>query len=251
MKNIKKLAVIFFILILVTGCGVEKHITENTPEYYYLPELAMKEAKKTKQITTIYFASDEFDYATIPDLKNAVEPGEDKTVLECDFKNKTSQEYTLTKNGEKIGVIDYTYRYDQNEKYIISKVGDNMFREFVFADGKLAGINDYVGTEKTADSVAISTRLFQYAANGVCVSNIVDTIDNSGAPIQYRYNFQYYDGGQIARINTVGIDADGKEMIVGHINFEYNDENLMTSATYFAAVGEEERIVSHYEYEYE
>ena len=251
MKNLKKLAVIFFILILVTGCGVEKHITANTPEYYYLPELAMQNAKKTKQIATIYFASDEFDYATIPDLKNAVEPGEDKTVLECDFKNKTSQEYTLTKKGEKVGTVEYAYRYDQNNKYIISKVGDNMFREFVFADGKLAGINDYIGTEKTADSVAISTRLFQYASNGVCVSNIVDTVDNAGNPIQYRYNFQYFDEGTLARINTIGIDGDGQEMIVGHIDFTYDENGLVLTVTYYATVGEEERIVSHYEYEYE
>lgn len=240
----------FFATLLFVGCGVEKHIISNTPEYYYLPELAMMNAKKTKQISTLFVASDESDYETVEELKNSVQANADRSVIECDFKNGACEEYTLDASDNKTGSVPYTYRFDQNEKYIISKVGDNIFREFIFGNGKLASINDYVGVEKTADSVAFAKRSFQYASNGTCISNIVDTIDNTGTPIQYRYNFQYTDTGELSRINTIGFDAEGKEIIVGHIDFTF-ENGLMTTATYYATVGEEERIVSHHEYTYE
>ena len=250
MKKIVTLG-ISFLFIFLTSCSADEHTTAFTPEFYYLPEEAMQAANVSKQTTVLYLAADESQIETVDELKEQVGEQVLYNVRECDFSAQTCEESTLYEDGEKIGAITYSYRYDTDKKYVISKISEDTFREFVFVDGRLEAIKDYASGEITADSVPVTTRAFQYDNSNKCVSNLVDTVDGEGNPIQYRYGFDYTEEGQLSRIYVIGYDGDGEDVVIGRTELVYNEANLIQSSTYYAVVGDERRIVSHYEYIYE
>ncbi|MBR2067556.1 MAG: hypothetical protein IJ875_04785 [Solobacterium sp.] len=233
------------LLVGLQGCSA-KHITAFSPEYYYLPEEAMRLAKVTKQIDTIYVASDESSYSSVGELKSKVEAQPTKAILECNYKENACSEYNLAQGDTQTGLVKYNYRYDTGNTYIISKVSEDTFREFSYDGGRLNKIKDYAGTNNTVDAPVLAERNMVYK-DEVCDGADVSRVDIDGNPISYRYRFEYDEKGVLTAINTI----DEEEVITAKILLAYNDKNLVESMTFISYIEGKEHIVSYHEYTYD
>lgn len=230
--------------LLFGGCSSQKHVTEYTPESYYLYAEAMKSAGFRKRISTAYVNNTEQIYTSVEELKANIQPSESSSVLECDFKEKTCDAYYLSADGSKVGSVRYIYRYnDANMR--ISQSGNNVFTEYTYDKGRITSIIDYAGTEKSASSEIIRSMEFGYN-NENKATYIKGTDTTTETKSSFDYTLEYDMQGRLIKINAMLNGTVGSYTIL-----TYREDGLLGSAATYGITEKGDNLLSYYEYTYE
>lgn len=232
-------AALIILCLFVTGCGSKK--AANTSEAYYTYEDQFRKAGYTKRTQTMYVAG-EGVYTTADELKAAVGEPAVKGVVEWDTKENRCTTYDLDAEGNKIGAVTYTFRYNDAKKRI-ARIGNGYYTDYTYEDGKILSIIRYPGDKKTADARPVMVSDFKYDSEGN--NTIVSIWDETEGPRQsYDYKLSYDDSGKLSGI--VYVSASGVEE--SRTQFTYNEKGLITSS---ARYGKEDQLLVYTEYSYE
>ena len=231
--------------LLLAGCNsVDKHVTEYTPENYFLYAETMKSAGFKKRISTAYINNTDQEYKTVDALKANIEPSDMPSVLECDYKEKTCDAYYLGEDGTKVGSVRYVYRYnDQGMR--ISKAGNDIFTEYTYDKGRLTSIVDYAGSEKTASSEVIKSMEFGYN-NENKATHIKGFDTTTETKSDFDYTLEYDVDGRLVKINAMLNGAIGSYTVL-----TYRADGLLESSATYAVTEIGNNLLTYYEFTYE
>lgn len=240
-KNMKAVLMTAVIILCVFFSACSKAKTANTAEGYYTYEDQFRKAGYTKRSQLMYVAGDG-KYETAEELKEAVGEPEVTGVVEWDSAGTKCTSYNLDAEGNKIGAVTYTFRYN-DAKRRIARIGNGYYTDYAYEDGRISRITRYAGEKKTADAQAVMVTEFKYDSEGVnTVVSITD--DTEGTRLAYDYRLSYDDAGKL--ITIVYVSDDGVEE--SHTDFTYNDKGLITSSSRY---GKENQLLVYTEYTYE
>ena len=222
-KNIKAAVMAALMILCVFFSACSKAKTANTAEAYFTYEDQFRKAGFTKRIQHMYVAG-EGKYATPEELKKAVGEPEVTGVVEWDSSGEKCTSYNLDADGNKIGAVTYTFRYNKAKKRI-ARIGNGYYTDYTYEDGRIMKITRYAGEKKTADAQAIMVAEFKYDANDV--NSIVSVTDDTEDTIVY-------------------VSDAGEEE--SHTDFTYNDKGLIIDSTRY---GKDNQLLVYTEYTYE
>ncbi len=232
-------AVLMIFCIFIAGCSSKP--SGYTAESYYTYEDAFKKAGYTKRTQVMYVAG-EGKYTSVDDLKAAVGENTVTGVIEWDAKENKCTSYNLDADGNKVGAVTYSYRYN-NKKKRIAKIGNGTYTDYTYEDGRIQKITRYAGEKKTADAVAVMTADFKYDSEDQ--NTMISYVDETeGTKLSYDYKLGYDESGKMISIIYVS-DAGVEE---NHTEFTYNDKGLIVSS---ARYGKENQLLVYTEYTYE
>ncbi|MBE6127708.1 MAG: hypothetical protein E7185_00380 [Erysipelotrichaceae bacterium] len=230
--------------LLLGGCGADKHVTEYTPENYYLYAEAMKSAGYKKRISTAYINNTDKVFTSVQELKENVKPSDMPSVLECDYKEKTCDAYYLGEGDTKVGNVRYIYRYNSTNMRI-SKSGNDVFTEYTYDKGRLSSIIDYQGSEKSASSEVIRSMTFGYNnQNKATYIKGFDTTTETKS--NFDYTLEYDVQGRLVKINAMLNGAVGSYTVL-----TYREDGLLSSSATYGITESGENLLSYYEFTYE
>ena len=145
-KNIKAAVMAALMILCVFFSACSKAKTANTAEAYFTYEDQFRKAGFTKRIQHMYVAG-EGKYATPEELKKAVGEPEVTGVVEWDSSGEKCTSYNLDADGNKIGAVTYTFRYNKAKKRI-ARIGNGYYTDYTYEDGRIMKITRYAGERK-------------------------------------------------------------------------------------------------------
>ena len=240
-KNISAaiMAALVILCIFISGCSKKPAV--HTAEAYYTYEDQFKKAGFTKRTQVMYVAG-EGTYTDPEALKEAVGEQTVTGIVEWDTKENKCTSYNLDADGNRVGAVTYTFRYNESKKRI-ARIGNGYYMDYVYEDGKIASITRYAGDKKTADAQPVMVSEFKYDAEG---NNTVVSIwdETDGPRLTYDYKLAYDESGKLITITYV---ADSG-VVESHTDFTYNDKGLITSSSRY---GKDNQLLVYTEYSYE